>query len=207
LGFSGGGSSQTKPHTHNSLVVNDGGSLNLDNVTQGSLTAGDITYSDGTHLQRLALANPGDALVVNGGGTAPEWATAGGATVTIVSTAMTTGFSSTSIGTLVDVTGMSIVKPNIPGGSCITTAYLSCENNSSASCTFALEDNGVVVSRMETAKSTATTNYCGTISLSDVSAADGNTVQVQGMAVSAGNWSVNYNATYSIAKIVCLAVG
>lgn len=137
----------------------------------------------------------------------PVWAAAGGATVTIVETAMTTGFSSTSIGTLVDVTGMSIVKPSITNGKCITTAYLSCENNSSASCTFALEDNGVVVSRMETAKSTAATNYCGTISLSDVSDADGNTVQVQGMAVSAGNWSVNYNATYSIAKIVCLAVG
>lgn len=77
MGFSGGGSSQTKPHTHDSNVVNDGGSLNFDNVTQGSLTAGDITYSDGTHLQRLALGNPADSLVVNGGGTAPEWGASG----------------------------------------------------------------------------------------------------------------------------------
>ena len=76
MGFSGGGSSQTKPHTHDSLIVNDGGSLNFDNVTQGSLTTGDITYSDGTHLQRLAIgSSPGDTLVVNGAGTAPEWAT------------------------------------------------------------------------------------------------------------------------------------
>ena len=73
MGFSGGGSSQTKPHTHDGLIVNDGGSLNLDNVTQGNLTSGDITYSDGTHLQRLAIGGAGDALVVNGAGTFPEW--------------------------------------------------------------------------------------------------------------------------------------
>jgi len=73
LGFSGGAAAQTKPHTHDSLIVNDGGSLNFDNITQGSLTAGDITFSDGVHLQRLAIGNPADSLVVNGGGTAPEW--------------------------------------------------------------------------------------------------------------------------------------
>jgi len=73
LGFSGGAAGQTKPHTHDSLIVNDGGSLNFDNITQASLTAGDITFSDGTHLQRLAIGNPSDSLVVNGGGTAPEW--------------------------------------------------------------------------------------------------------------------------------------
>lgn len=73
MGFSGGGSSQTKPHTHDSLIVNDGGSLNFDNVTQGSLTAGDITYSDGVHLQRLPIGGVGDSLIVNGAGTLPEW--------------------------------------------------------------------------------------------------------------------------------------
>ena len=75
MGFSGGGSSQTKPHTHDGLIVNDGGSLNLDNVTQGGLTSGDITYSDGSHLQRLPIGGAGDSLVVNGAGTFPEWAT------------------------------------------------------------------------------------------------------------------------------------
>ena len=85
MGFSGGGSSQTKPHTHDSLVVNDGGSLNFDNVTQGSLTAGDITYSDGTHLQRLAIGNPADQLVVSGGNI-PSWASAGGSVYQLVGT-------------------------------------------------------------------------------------------------------------------------
>lgn len=74
MGFSGGGSSQTKPHTHDSLIVNDGGTLNFDNVTQASLTSGDITYSDGTHLQRLAIGGAGDSLVVDGAGNFPEWA-------------------------------------------------------------------------------------------------------------------------------------
>jgi len=74
LGFSGGGSSQTKPHTHNSLTVNDGGSLNFDNITQGSLTLGDIVFSDGIHFQRLAIGGVGDSLVVNGAATGPEWA-------------------------------------------------------------------------------------------------------------------------------------
>ena len=209
MGFSGGGSNILKAHTHNGLTVQDGGALDFDNITQSQSTAGMVFYSDGAHLQQLAYPGvpAGETLTAAAASSAPSWASAGGASVTIVETAMTTGFTSTSIGTLVDVTGLSLVKPNITGGKCITTVYLSCENNSSASCTFALEDNGVVVSRMETAKSTAATNYCGTISLSDVSDADGNTVQVQGMAVSAGNWSVNYNATYSIAKIVCLAVG
>jgi len=74
LGFSGGGSSQTKPHTHNSLSINDGGALQFDNITQATLTTGDITYSDGTHLQRLAIGGVGDQLVVNGAATGPEWA-------------------------------------------------------------------------------------------------------------------------------------
>lgn len=76
MGFSGGGSSQTKPHTHDSNIVNDGGSLQFDNVTQGSLTAGDVVYSDGTHFQRLAIGGAGSTLAVNGGATAPEWASA-----------------------------------------------------------------------------------------------------------------------------------
>ena len=81
MGFSGGGSSQTKPHTHDSNIVNDGGSLNFDNITQGSLTAGDVVYSDGTHFQRLAIGGAGSTLAVNGGATAPEWASGGQAWV------------------------------------------------------------------------------------------------------------------------------
>ena len=78
MGFSGGGSNVLLPHTHDGLVAGDGGSLQMDNVTQGGLTSGDIVYSDGVHLQRLAIGNIADSLTVNGAGTFPEWA-AGGA--------------------------------------------------------------------------------------------------------------------------------
>jgi microcystin-dependent protein len=77
LAFSGSGSATTRAHTHDSTIVNDGGSLNLDNITQGgaAMTTGAITYSDGAagHMQVLTLGNASDTLQVNAGATAPEW--------------------------------------------------------------------------------------------------------------------------------------
>ena len=77
MGFSGSGSSSTRAHTHDSTIINDGGSLNLDNITQGgaAMTAGAITYSDGAagHMQVLTLGNASETLAVNAGATAPEW--------------------------------------------------------------------------------------------------------------------------------------
>lgn len=75
MGFSGSGSSVTRPHTHSSAIVNDGGSLDMDNVTQASLSAGDIVYSDGAALQRLAIGTPAQQIQVNAGATAPEYFT------------------------------------------------------------------------------------------------------------------------------------
>ena len=77
MGFSGSGSSVTRAHTHDSAIINDGGSLNLDGVTQGgvAMTAGAITFSDGAagNMQVLTLGNALDSLSVNAGATAPEW--------------------------------------------------------------------------------------------------------------------------------------
>jgi len=77
MAFSGSGSATTRAHTHDSSIVNDGGSLNLDNITQGgaAMTTGAITYSDGAagHMQVLTLGNASDTLQVNAGATAPEW--------------------------------------------------------------------------------------------------------------------------------------
>ena len=78
MGFSGGGSNVTKPHTHDSNIVQDGGSLAA-NVTQFGLTAGSILYSDGSNIQELGVGSSGDALKVNGAATAPEWVTPAGA--------------------------------------------------------------------------------------------------------------------------------
>lgn len=78
MGFSGGGSNVTKPHTHDSNIVQDGGSLAA-NVTQFGLTAGSILYSDGANIQELAVGSASDTLTVNGAATAPEWGAPPGA--------------------------------------------------------------------------------------------------------------------------------
>ena len=75
MGFSGGGSNILKAHTHDGTIAQDGGSLDMDNVTQAGLTAGDIVYSDGVHLQRLAYpgAPAGETLTAAAASTAPSW--------------------------------------------------------------------------------------------------------------------------------------
>ena len=73
MGFSGGGSNTLKPHKHSS-AVQDGSPLDMNNVTEATLTAGDIVYSDGAALQRLAIGSTADSLVVSGG--VPIWGAA-----------------------------------------------------------------------------------------------------------------------------------
>ena len=73
MGFSGGGSNVLKPHKHSS-AVQDGSPLNMNNVTEATLTAGDIVYSDGAALQRLPIGSTTDSLVVSGG--VPTWGAA-----------------------------------------------------------------------------------------------------------------------------------
>jgi len=73
MGFSGGGSNVLKPHKHSS-AVQDGSPLNMNNVTEAALNAGDIVYSDGAALQRLPIGSTADALVVSAG--VPTWGAA-----------------------------------------------------------------------------------------------------------------------------------
>ena len=63
--FSGGGSNLTLSHTHDGNIINDGGSLNMKNITQGALSSGSITYSDGNHLQELLVGTPTHVLTVS----------------------------------------------------------------------------------------------------------------------------------------------
>jgi len=74
MGFSGGGSNVLKPHKHSS-AVQDGSPLNMNNVTQATLTRGDVIFSDGAALQRLAIGTPAQQIKVNAGATAPEYFT------------------------------------------------------------------------------------------------------------------------------------
>lgn len=73
MAFSGGGSNVLKPHTHDSTIVQDGGALDFDNITQSSMGAGSITYSDSNHLQELVIGSAGNELRVNTAGTALEY--------------------------------------------------------------------------------------------------------------------------------------
>jgi hypothetical protein len=71
MAFSGGGQAVTRPHTHDSTIVQDGGSLNFNNITQSSMGASSMTYSDGNHLRELTIGSAGDTLSVSGG--VPAW--------------------------------------------------------------------------------------------------------------------------------------
>ena len=73
MAFSGGGSNILKPHTHDSTILQDGGNLNFQNITQANMSAGSLTQSDGVHLQELLLGTPAQIPRVNAGATAVEW--------------------------------------------------------------------------------------------------------------------------------------
>ena len=74
MGFSGGGANILKPHTHSAAILQDGGNLDMQGVTQGNLSAGSLTYSDGNNLQELAIsATPNDQL--RSTGSIPQWFT------------------------------------------------------------------------------------------------------------------------------------
>ena len=75
MAFSGGGSNILKNHTHDSTIIQDGGNLNFQNVTQGNMSAGSITQSDGVHLQELSIGTPNQVPRVNAGATALEYHT------------------------------------------------------------------------------------------------------------------------------------
>lgn len=81
MAFSGGGSNDLKPHTHNSLTLLDGGSLDMRGVTQSSMSNGSLTYSNTAHLQELSIGTPTHVLTVSAGNL-PVWSAMapGGAT-------------------------------------------------------------------------------------------------------------------------------
>ena len=115
-----GGSNLLKAHKH-SAAVQDGGTLDMDNVTEAELTQGDIVFSDGNALQRLAIGAATNALVVNGAATAPEWAA--GSSLSITQQVVNPSHASTTTSvSFVDLTGsVSITLPNRPGGFALLT--------------------------------------------------------------------------------------
>jgi len=77
MSFGAGGGGALPNHQHTNIPLT-GGPLDFANTTIASLTAGSTTFSNGAALQELVVGNAAEVLTVNGAGTAPEWAVAGG---------------------------------------------------------------------------------------------------------------------------------
>jgi hypothetical protein len=119
MGFSGGGSNILKSHTHNGLTVQDGGSLNFNDITQSQSSAGMVFFSDGTHLQQLAYPGvpAGETLTAAAASTAPSWAAGGGGVTTNQQhDFLGADFSTTSTSAV--TTGLSLTATNSTGGTC-----------------------------------------------------------------------------------------
>ena len=140
MGFSGGGSNVLKNHKHDATVVQDGGSLDADNVTSADLTAGDVIFSDGTHLQRLAIGTPAQQIQVNAGATAPEYFTpAAGAGKMELIDSTTLGIDSNDITTTftaIPQSGISTLRCIANGDFSSTGASLCLQVNSITTSTY-----------------------------------------------------------------------
>jgi len=108
MGFSGGGSNVLKPHKHSS-AVQDGSPLNMVNVTEGSLNAGDTIYSDGNALQRLAVGAPGTTMTVSGANI-PSWAAAAGGSPYVLVDSQTLGSNNQTLESTFTAINMSDIS-------------------------------------------------------------------------------------------------
>jgi len=159
MGFSGGGSNITKAHTHDSTIVQDGGSLAA-NVTQFGLSAGSILYSDGSNIQELGVGSATDTLTVNAGATAPEWVApaGGGGSLTLIDNTIL-GADATDIDTsfaaLTQGTDMSGILAIFNGARSDTNGlYLNINGITTATYEFqsVVIDGGAAAYRNETAQ-------------------------------------------------------
>lgn len=70
LSFGGGGGGQLANHVHDNTPL-QGGPLQFNGTTIGSMLSGDICYSDGNSLQTLAIGGVG--TVLESSGAFPQW--------------------------------------------------------------------------------------------------------------------------------------
>ena len=120
MGFSGGGSNVLLPHTHDGTVSQDGGPLDFNNITQSQSAAGEVFFSDGSHLQQLPYppVPAGETLTAAAASTAPSWGAAASGAWTKVHEV--TAGSSLAFGSVggADLSGYQFVRVL---GSCATS--------------------------------------------------------------------------------------
>tara|TARA_Y100000310_G_scaffold251990_1_gene258636 strand:+ start:345 stop:947 length:603 start_codon:yes stop_codon:yes gene_type:complete len=141
MGFSGGGSNILKNHTHDSGILQDGGNLRLDGITEGNLSSGSVTYSDGNNMQELSVGTVGNQLTVSAGNI-PEWS----ATMTQLSTqqSIQTGIFTTASNTFVAVgNGMQLTLPTRTGGKALVCCNYTINNTGVNNNYVGLFDDGV----------------------------------------------------------------
>jgi hypothetical protein len=141
MGFSGGGSNVLKPHTHDSTILQDGGNLNFQNITQSNMSSGSVCYSDGNHLQELSVGTTGNQLTVSAGNI-PEWS----ATMTQLSTqeSIQSGIFTTGSAAYVAVgNGMQLTLPTRTGGKALVCCNYTIKNSGTHSNYVSLFEGGV----------------------------------------------------------------
>jgi hypothetical protein len=117
MSFGGGGAGALPAHEHTNAPL-DGGPLDFNNTTIGSMAAGDITYSDGNALQILNA--PGvpnnEVLTFQALATAPSWAPVAGLSgFGSVSVFLAANATSTSAA-MTRVTNLTMTLPTIASG-------------------------------------------------------------------------------------------
>ena len=160
-------------------LVKDGASAirtlgsSIDTTTKAlnpGTTAGDLDYySTSTTKTRLGIGTAGQVLTVNGGGTAPSWATSAAGGMTLLSTTALTGASTVVSGIsgsynelYILVNGLypstNSVKLNIkPNATASTASYISTNNNFGTFAS-AVVYRGDITSNYDMANTSATLN-------------------------------------------------
>jgi len=136
-------------------------------------TQGDVLYESASGLARLGFGTTGDVLTTKGTGANPVWETpsAGSPTLSGYNVELASPFTTTS-SSYVEVTGMTVDKPTISGGQCLSIFYALVQNNDNGHLYSMYEDDttDVAYGNGEGHVDEAHTLCCG-----DQSSADGQT--------------------------------
>ena len=168
-------------------------------------TQGDVLYQNASGLARLGQSTDGFVLTTKGASANPVWAAAsGGATVEIVEVRTSADTSTTSL-TFVDITGMSLTKPNITDGKCMLVCEGVIDNSTANQGTaFGLDDNGTTIAVTSCITTSGALEFPA--SISDVSDADGNTAKGV-IKAHAGTAKIQYTSDVSEPKLSVIGVG
>ena len=132
-----------------------------------SYTAGDLSYyATGTAFTKLAIGTAGQILTVNSGGTAPQWSTLSGVTVTTFS-AGTTGFTpSTATSGAITLAGTLVVGNGGTGLTSLTAGSITYGAGTAAYTALAIGTAGQILTSSGTAPQWSTLSGVAVTTLS-----------------------------------------